>query len=292
VRCCPLCGGALATDAWICAICGWAADESDGLPLLAAEAADPGGGFRPEGFAGLAAAEENSFWFQGRNKLIGWALASNFPSAQSFLEVGCGTGFVLQHIERTFPALRVTGCELFVDGLHEAARRVRRSELLQADARHLPFREEFDVVGTFDVLEHIAEDRAALASIRDALVPGGGLIVTVPQHPALWSPTDDYACHERRYTRDELRSKLETSGFTVDRMTSFVSLLLPAMVLSRVRSRGTAATYEPTAEHDAVARYGAALGHVLSLERGMIKAGISLPVGGSLLAVARRSGRG
>lgn len=290
MRCCPSCDAALEAGTWECASCDWVAPLSEGLPLLAPDAAEPGDGFRPEGFAGLAATEDASFWFQGRNRLIEWALATHFPRAQSFLEVGCGTGFVLQSVERAFPALRVAGCELFVDGLHEAARRVVRAELLQADARHLPFREEYDVIGTFDVLEHIAEDRAALESIREALVPGGGLIVTVPQHPALWSPTDDYACHERRYTRAELRRKIEITGFTIDRITSFVSLLLPAMVLSRLRSRGTNATYEPTAEHEAAARYGTALGHVLALERRMIKAGISLPAGGSLLAIARRAG--
>lgn len=289
MRCCPACGGTLEADTWACSTCGWAAPVSGGLPLLAPDAAAAGDGFRPEGFADLAATEEASFWFQGRNRLIEWALSAHFPQARTFLEVGCGTGFVLQGVERAFPLMRVSGCELFVDGLLEAQSRVARADLLQADARRLPFRHEFDVIGTFDVLEHIAEDRAAIQSIRDALVPGGGLIVTVPQHPTLWSPGDDYACHERRYTRRELRRKLESAGFTVDRITSFVSLLLPAMVLSRLRSRANRVSYTPTAEHAAAERYATALGCVLAVERRMIQAGISLPAGGSLLAVAHRA---
>lgn len=287
MRRCPACGAGLESSAWTCGACGWQAPVSDGIPILAPAVIEEGDGFRPEGFTDLAAAEDASFWFQGRSSLIEWSIGRFFPSARSFLEVGCGTGFVLRGVERAFPTMAVTGCELFPDGLREAQGRVQRAELLQADARDLPFRDEFDVIGTFDVLEHIADDRRAIASMHEALRPGGGLIVTVPQHPALWSPADDYACHERRYTRGELRRKLEHGGFEVERITSFVSLLLPAMVLSRLRTRRHRDTYRPTAEHEAAERHAALLGAVLAAEQRLIVAGISLPAGGSLLAVAR-----
>jgi SAM-dependent methyltransferase len=54
--------------------------------------------------------------------------------------------------------------------------------LFQMDARKIPFESEFDVIGAFDVLEHIEEDEKALAQIFHAVLPGGGLILTVPQH--------------------------------------------------------------------------------------------------------------
>ena len=102
------------------------------------------------------------------------------------------------------------------------------------DARCILFECEFDVVGTFDVLEHLVEDERALAQMFNAARPGGGLLVTVPQHRFLWSESDRFAMHQRRYSRTELRKKVESAGFQIERITSFNSLLLPLMILSRL----------------------------------------------------------
>ena len=66
-----------------------------------------------------------------------------------------------------------------------------------------------------------------------ALSPGGGLLLTVPQHPILWHALDDYSQHKRRYRWREMTMKLVGAGFEVIRTTSFVSLLLPAAFVSR-----------------------------------------------------------
>jgi SAM-dependent methyltransferase len=76
------------------------------------------------------------------------------------------------------------------------------------DAQRIPYREEFDVAGAFDVIEDVENDRAVLQELRTALAPGGGLILTVPQHPALWSEYDVRAGHVRRYRASELRAKV------------------------------------------------------------------------------------
>lgn len=56
-----------------------------------------------------------------------------------------------------------------------------------------PFRKEFDTIGVFDVLEHVHEDEQILAQMHRAVHPdGGGIMLTVPQHPWLWSPTDEW----------------------------------------------------------------------------------------------------
>lgn len=288
MRQCPACRSNLETASWDCGTCGFVPSHDGRIPLLAPDAIVAGSGFRPEDFSALAAAEADSFWFNARNDLITWALRSYFPGAQSVLEVGCGTGYVLRALEAAFPAIRTTGCELFPDGLRYAKATLERSELLQADARDLPFTEEFDVVGAFDVLEHIDDDEGALASFYRATRPGGGVLVSVPQHPWLWSPADEHACHERRYTRRELSSKLESAGFTIERLTSFVTLLLPAMAASRRRSRSRPRAYEPSAEHAAAARHGAVLSRAMAAEGWLIRRGVSLPAGGSLFAVARR----
>lgn len=252
------------------------------------QAVAAGRGFSPESFSHLVGIEERSFWFAGRNRLITVAMERYFPQATSFLEVGCGTGYVLLGLQAARPSLTLCGSELFEEGLEFARARLPGARLLQADARALPFHEEFDVAGAFDVLEHIDDDERALASMRDAIRPGGGVLITVPQHPRLWSPADDYAEHQRRYTRRELREKLDRAGFRVLRMTSFVTAALPAMVVSRARQRHDSAPYDPTAEHRAAERLAKPLGAALAAETWLIQHGVTFPVGGSLLAVAQR----
>jgi SAM-dependent methyltransferase len=232
--------------------------------------------------------EARHFWFRSRNRLIIWTLRKHFAGARSFLEIGCGTGFVLTEVRRSFPALAVSGSDAFTEGLGFAATRLPGVPLFQMDATRIPFDAEFDAMGAFDVLEHIEDDRAALRAMRRAIREGGGVIVTVPQHPALWGPLDDYSCHRRRYTRRELVGKLTEAGFEILRVSSFVSLLLPLLLLSRWRQRRGRAAFDPHAEYRLASPVNAALGWVLAAERLGIAAGLSLPAGGSLLAVARR----
>lgn len=288
MRLCPGCGQPLAAAGWDCAHCGYRAQRRDGFVALAPKLAEQAQGFDPALFAELAALEAGNFWFRARNRLILWALRRHAPGFSDFLEVGCGTGYVLQGIAAAFPQARLVASEAETEGLRFAARRVPRAEFLQMDARRMPFRQEFDAVGAFDVVEHIAEDETVLAQMHRALRPGGHLLLTVPQHPFLWSEYDVRAHHVRRYTRTELRAKLERAGYAVVKMTSFVSLLLPLMMLSRLNRRSAGADYDPLAELRTGNFGNAVLERALDAERLLIRAGLPLPAGGSLLAVARR----
>ena len=123
--------------------------------MFAPELVAPGESFPKSSFHLLPEWEQRSFWFRSRNKLVIWALQRYLPHARNFLEVGCGTGFVLQGLRAARPELELTAAELFVEGLEVTRERVPDATLIQADARRLPFRDEFDVVGAFDVLEHV-----------------------------------------------------------------------------------------------------------------------------------------
>jgi hypothetical protein len=122
--------------------------------------------------------------------------------------------------------------------------------------------------------------------------PHGGLLLTVPQHPFLWSEFDARAGHVRRYRAKELRAKVIQSGFEIVRMTSFVALLLPLMLISRLARRRPAPDYDPLADLRVVGWLNRTLERVLDLERLLIRSGLSLPAGGSLLVVARRKSGG
>jgi SAM-dependent methyltransferase len=244
-------------------------------------------GYEPALFSELAALEPTSWWFRSRNRLIARTVASAFPGARDVLEVGCGTGYTLAALAQALPEAELTGAELFEEGLEHARRRMPHVRFLQLDARDMPYREAFDLVCAFDVLEHIDDDMGALAGIRAALRPNGGLVLTVPQHPWLWSEADAYAQHERRYTRRELVAKLHRAGFRIDRCTSFVTLLMPLMIASRVRER-TGASFDPLSEFRIPRALDRAFDAVARAEQALLARGVSLPVGGSLLAVARR----
>jgi SAM-dependent methyltransferase len=196
---------------------------------------------------------------------------------------------VLSGIGREFPSLKLSGSEIFTQGLAFAKQRLPTIELFQMDACRIPFDDEFDVIGAFDVLEHIENDEAALEQMFEAAKRGGGVIITVPQHPFLWSRVDDYSFHKRRYTRKELMNKLGRTGFTVCRITSFASFILPLMMFSRLKSKRSTAAFDPMAEYRIPCQLNRALGKVMALERSLIAAGVSFRAGGSLLAIARRT---
>lgn len=272
-----------------CPACNFGPETIAGYEAYASKYANEGDGFKAGYFADLAHREEGHFWFKIRNELVLWALDKYCAGFQSFLEIGCGTGFVLSGVAEQYPTAKMSGSEIFVSGLDFAAERIPQANLMQMDARRIPFEKEFDVIGAFDVIEHIEEDEAVLSQLHNALKPGGYLLLTVPQHAWLWSPTDDYACHKRRYSAADLHRKVGQAGFRIQRSTSFVTVLLPAMMASRLFQK-----LFPGSEFDASTELVIApwlnnlFFGLLSLESGLIKRGLNLPLGGSRLLVARK----
>jgi SAM-dependent methyltransferase len=281
---CGGCGSRLARGEWACVRCRLEAAGDDYVCMLDASA--PPTGYDASLFETLAALEPTSFWFRGRNKLILWAIDRWFPNGRSFLEVGCGTGYVLSAILGSWPDLEAVGAELFPEGLRVARRRLKGVPLAQMDARSLGVEGAFDVVGAFDVLEHIDRDEEALKAMLTALRPGGGLVVTVPQHRWLWSEADEFAGHARRYTRRELTHKLLDAGFELLWTTSFLTLLLPVISASRLITRRR--PYSLEREFGLPRSIDRLFERSLDLERAAMSRGVSFPAGGSLLVVAQR----
>jgi SAM-dependent methyltransferase len=291
VKVCTACSQAFSGASWVCPACGSAPATSGGRLAFSPALAVSGSGFRVEHFAKLAKNEERNFWFRSRNRLLVWAMRRYFPKAQSFLEIGCGTGYVLLGLRQAFPQLSLAGSELFSAGLEFASERLPGIDLFQMDALSIPYQNEFDVVGAFDVLEHIEDDETVLAQMYRAVKPGGGILITVPQHMLLWSQADVEAVHQRRYSAGEMRRKLERAGFNVLRMTSFVSLLFPLMAAERLSNRKPHPNFSV---HNELAIGGGVnwgMERVLTVERSFIRSGVSFPVGGSLLTVAHKAVR-
>jgi ubiquinone/menaquinone biosynthesis C-methylase UbiE len=286
MRRCLHCEQRFAGPDWRCPRCGWSPELRDGIAVLAPRLADGGGPFDRATFARLAEAERDHFWFIARRRLIAWAIARYFPEAVHLLEVGCGTGNVIGALAAASPRRRCWATDARLEGLaHARARWGKAVSLVQCDATDLPFDGEFDLIGAFDVVEHIEDDEQAIRQAHRALRPGGGLVLTAPQHPWLWSATDAAAGHVRRYRAADLRRLVESAGFVVVRSTSFVSLLLPLMMAARGGWRRTPRIEDELAVPAAVGRLCA---WAMAAEAGLIRGGIDLPVGGSRLVVARR----
>jgi SAM-dependent methyltransferase len=285
---CPSCH---ATAKWLgkCPACGFTVPSLGVFEAWAPEFAQLQDDrfFDSDRFEDLAKVEDSNFWFLARNKLILWALQKYFVVPGRFAEVGCGTGFVLRSIERRFPMTEIVGTELFLEGLKFAAQRCRRATLVQLDARAIPYRDHFDVVGIFDVLEHIEKDEVVLAQIRKSLVHRGGLLVTVPQLRWLWSPVDEAARHVRRYSAEEVERKITAAGFDILRSTSFVSLLLPAMAAARLKPRSRATSAWPELRINHYLNY--VFKQIMEIEFQLIRRGVNFAFGGSRLLVARKT---
>jgi len=291
MKVCLNCNYQFETEGWRCPQCGQSPALRHGHVTFAPELAESNDGFKSHYFDDLARLEAKNFWFRSRNSLIIWALQRYFPNAATFLEIGCGTGFVLAGMHRVFPKLRISGSDIFTEGLAFAQQRTANVSLFQMDARCIPFEEEFDVIGAFDVLEHIEEDGDVLGQMFKATKLGGGIVLTVPQHRFLWSFVDEYSFHKRRYTRMELLEKVKRAGFDLTYTSSFVSFLLPAMLVSRLKKRVKTEQFDPTAELRIHPLLNAMFEKILWIERLFIKCGVALPAGGSLLVIARRMRR-
>lgn len=285
---CVSCRTAFEAPDWKCPSCGFAPLLRQGRPSFAPELASEIEGFHGDDFEILNRLEEGHFWFEARNELIGWALRTYFPHMRSFLEIGCGDGYVLEWLERKTLDLSLSGSEVFDSALDFAGRRLKKTSLFQMDARDIPFQEEFDVVGAFDVLEHIQDDEAVLAQMHQAVRKGGGILLSVPQHPFLWSDADKFSLHFRRYTARELAQKVERAGFEVVFSSSFVSLLLPLMVASRTLSGRKVTAEGAKVELQVHPALNRAFKWISALEISLIRWGVRWPLGGSLLLAARK----
>jgi SAM-dependent methyltransferase len=302
-RLCPSCRAEQTIDSteavfppqWACPHCGQRPIWKDGFPLLAPSDGD-GVRYDAAMFAVLAAVEDRHFWYAPRARLIAGLVAKLFPVAQSVLEIGCGTGFVLAALARARRWQRIAGTDYHCEGLALARRRLgAAAELLQADARLAPVADTFDVIAMLDVIEHMPDERVVLAAARRMLTARGGIVVAAPQHPWLWSRFDEAAGHVRRYRRGELEQTLATAGFHVVFSTSYVMTLLPVMAASRLLlgRKASALAAAPAArpgqfQFTPPRAINALLRAPLELEAALALRGVRLPVGGSRIIVAEK----
>ncbi len=238
-------------------------------------------------FERMAAQEDLHWWFAARREIIRSVIHRlvDLPDRPRLLEAGCGTGGNLEMLEG-FGQVRAFE-------LDAEARRVAtlKSGLAVAEGalpHAVPFEaERFDLIGLFDVLEHVEADEAALQALRGRLAPGGRIVLTVPAFPWLWSRHDERHHHFRRYTRRSLTQVAERAGLRVEHRFYFNTLLFPVAVAQR----GLKALFRLDHADDTLPppALNAAMRSVFATERHLVGR-LAAPVGLSLCAVLSDAG--
>lgn len=235
----------------------------------------------------MLAAADTHWWYRGRRRILEGELeALDLPAGSRLLDAGCGAGQTLDLLSRYGSA---TGVD--PDPESVAVARTRGHDALQGSLPELPFGSgTFGVCTCLDVLEHLPEDEPGLRELARVTVPGGALLVTVPAYEALWSDHDVANEHYRRYRAGTLRPLAERTGWRVERLTYFNSLLLPPAAVVRLagRFRRRPRGAEVSDLQLTPPALNGALEMPLRLEAALLRAGGRLPAGLSLLAVLRR----
>ena len=172
------------------------------------------------------------FWCRRRFEVLQKLAGHRLRAAGKAAEIGCGNGVLQRQIEDAYD-LAPSGFDL-----HEAALRknmARRGEVYCYDIhdRAEEFRNAFDVLLMFDVLEHIADQDRFLESARFHLAKGGAIILNVPALQWLYSPYDRVQGHQRRYSLQDVRDVARRNGFYPKEATYWGGPLVPVVALRK-----------------------------------------------------------
>jgi SAM-dependent methyltransferase len=230
------------------------------------------------------------WWLAGKYRIIADVVRRRFRSEARpprVLDLGCGPGNLLDYLA---PHGATYGSDFSADALRFCAGR-GFPRLFRADFLRLPVRSDsFDLVTCIDVLEHLQDDRRAVAELHRVLRPKGLLVVSVPAFMFLWGDHDTLYGHHRRYTTGEVRERLEAAGFRVVKLSYFEPLFVAPLWLFRnfkklfVREKGLE-------QRDDFVRIfpplNALLTHMIAAERFPLRY-LSFPFGVTILAIAAK----
>lgn len=175
-------------------------------------------------------------WEQARIDVIGKLIRRRVPlePGATVMDIGCGDTFVVERLAATYAdAVFYAIDTAFTDEFFEPTRaRPNNPRIMLFSSLDLvaPAPEKpVSLVLLMDVIEHIEDDSAFLAGLRERpwVGPDTKFLITVPAYQALFCSHDAFLGHYRRYSNRQLRARVEESGFTViDAGYFFLSLLL------------------------------------------------------------------
>ncbi|MGB3503183.1 MAG: class I SAM-dependent methyltransferase [Mesorhizobium sp.] len=234
----------------------------------------------------MAETENAHWWFCGRRAIAEAVLKSmDLPANARIVEIGAGTGGNIPMLERFGHVTAIEMSGLARDIAREKTGHRFLDGYLPGNIPVAP--QSADLVCMFDVLEHVSEDEASLDAIYAMLKPGGQVLLTVPAHQWMWSAHDESLHHFRRYSRNGLRTRIEASGFVIDRLSYTNAALFPVAAIARVMDRLRGST-NPSGHDTPPGPINAAMKALFAAES-LVVPRVPLPMGVSLLAVFRKA---
>lgn len=252
---------------------------------------------KPDEYHRMREAEEAQWWYVGQraiaHALLGpvWGDSGGSPPDARLLDAGCGSGGNLVHLARMGPQRRAVGIDIAREAVTACG--ARGLPVAQGSLLALPFPDRsFDVVTSFDVIYHawVPDDGAAIREMCRVLRPGGLILVRVPALRVLWGAHDEAVDSRHRYTRTELVRLLRDQGLEDVRSTYTNFFLFPLLLVHRGLDRLLGRTGSDVGFLPAPLEW--LFKRALLAEAALVGRGLSLPLGASVVALARRSGEG
>jgi 2-polyprenyl-3-methyl-5-hydroxy-6-metoxy-1,4-benzoquinol methylase len=230
--------------------------------------------------------QKQHWWFVAKKDIVLGAIHSHVALHKdcTVLDIGCGSGLMLNALDEL---ANTSGMDMSNEAI-QFSQEIFSGPIKQGSLPdNVPFpNESFDLITALDVVEHIDDDIGSLKAIRHLLKPSGKAVITVPAYMFLWSSFDDMNEHKRRYTLPELRQKLNSAGFQIEKISYFNSLLFPIVYI--VRKLNNLMGRDGASDVDMPSK---ALNYILrqifGLEKYLLRC-CSLPFGVSILAVVKK----
>jgi len=228
------------------------------------------------------------WWFEALHAnllMLYRRLMPRLPGTGKLLDAGCGTGGFLARLAEYIPETEAIGLDADEAACRWAAEKSARP-VCAGSVNALPFRDAaFAAIVSIDVLCHEGVDEArALGQFYRCLAVGGILILNLPAYRWLMSHHDAAVYNVRRYTTTEVTRLLRAAGFRPIFASYWNTVLFPLMVATRKLL--PAGSGSDVRLHSGIVE--AACRGATAIERGLIRAGIRFPFGGSVLAVAAK----
>jgi SAM-dependent methyltransferase len=233
-------------------------------------------------------AESTHFWFRGFRRFVAPALRDLARGRRDLRLIDCGCG-VGQNIPLLAPYGEAIGFDLMPGGA--ASARASGHPIVRADVVRIPFPSDaFDIATSFDVLQCVDEDRAAVREMARIVRPGGAIVLTVAALDILSGDHAEVWQEVRRYTPASARRLVEAAGLRAERVEFLFASVFPLMLavrsFQRLRRR-----FRPVRRDTDIAvppsPINAALTWLVNGEAALARR-LPMPVGSSLLVVARK----
>ncbi len=180
--------------------------------------------------------ETEHWWFKSRRKYL-LDLVKNAPKDSKILDIGCSSGIFLKDLEALgFKLENLYGIDISDSAIENCkANGIQNSFVM--DAQNITLTESFDIIIASDCLEHLEDDKKALKNWKSLLKIGGTMYVFVPAYMSLWSYHDTINMHYRRYTNEELKSKLVAENLSVEKASYWnFFLFIPVYAFRKLTS--------------------------------------------------------